>query len=132
MIDRRVIFGVLIVLIVLAGVLAGFLYNQNVNLLSKNNQLEADKAQLNSEKLQVIDEREQCRTEMQSLNSQLTMLQEDVSKIYRGCIQGACKGHYPGVRWNCNNVGDETNVNPSHVCICDSGCNLNATEISKN
>jgi len=129
---KSVIMGVLIAIIVIVCILTGVLYNKNVNLTSQNNQLEADRAQLSSDKEQILNEKEQCRTDVQNLNSKLSMLQEDVSKIYKGCItQNICKGHYPGVRWNCNNVGDETNVNPSHICVCDSSCNLNATEIKK-
>lgn len=132
MIKRGLVIGGLICIIVIVGVLAGVLYTKNLNLTSRNNQLETDRAQLSSEKEQILGEKEQCRTEVQNLNSRLSMLQEDVSKIYKTCINdGVCKGHYPGVRWNCNNVGDETDFNPSHTCICDSSCNLNATEIDK-
>ena len=87
---------------------------------------------LESDKSQLIYERDQCKTEVQSLNSELSLLQEDVVKIYKGCIlENACKGRYPGVRWYCNNVGDEVS-NPSHICVCDSSCNLNATQITQN
>lgn len=113
----------LIVLIVLGFASAGYFYVQNTNLNSQNDDLESQNAQIR-------DEREQCRTEVQGLNSKLSMLTDDVAKIYKTCItDNVCKGHYPGVRWNCNNVGDETNVNPSHVCVCDSACNLNITQI---
>jgi outer membrane murein-binding lipoprotein Lpp len=129
---KSVIIGILILAVVALVIFVAIGYNKNVNLTSRNNQLEADRAQLSSDKEKVINEREQCQTEVQNLNSKLSMLQEDVSKIYKTCItQNVCKGHYPGVRWNCNNVGDETNVNPSHICVCDSSCSLNATEIKK-
>ncbi len=75
--------------------------------------------------------------ENQNLNSQLNELQgkygllvDDVAKIYKTCInENVCKGHYPNVSWYCNNVGDEAITNPSHICVCDSSCQLNATEI---
>lgn len=120
----------LVLAIVILAVFVIIQYSKNVSLTSRNNQLEADRTQLSNDKQQILNEKEQCRSEVQTLNSKLSMLQEDVNKIYKSCItQNVCKGHYPGVRWNCNNVGDETNVNPSHICVCDSACSLNLTEI---
>jgi len=129
---NRGILILLIVFLIISLVIIGILYFNNKSLKSQNNFLESERTKLSNEKEQVITEREQCRNDVQNLNSKLSMLQEDVSKIYRGCItENACKGHYPGIRWNCNNVGDETNINASHTCVCDSSCNLSATEIKK-
>jgi len=128
----KVVIGVLIAVVVLIAIFAGITYNKNTQLNSRNNQLEADRAQLSSDKEKILNERELCRTEVQNLNSKLSLLQEDVNRIYKSCItNNVCKGHYPGVRWNCNNVGDTAETNPSHICVCDSSCNLNATEIKK-
>jgi hypothetical protein len=108
---------VILLLILVYGVYTGF-------------KVKAEIKTLETEKSQLIDDRNQCDMEVQSLNSDLSMLREDVAKIYRGCIlENACKGRSPGVRWYCNNVGDEVS-DPSHVCICDASCRLNATQIT--
>jgi len=74
-------------------------------------------------------ERNLLKSDLNYSNSQLELLTEDVKEIYKSCIgDNACKGHYPGVRWYCNNVGDSVS-DPSHVCVCDASCNLNATLI---
>lgn len=133
MVFKRIIIGILFILLVITAVYAFILYNDNNQLKSRNNQLEADRAQLNTDKENIIIEREQCRNDSQNLQSQLKMLQEDVNKIYKGCIaDNICKGHYPGIRWTCNNVGDQaTDATASHICVCDSTCQLNATAIVK-
>jgi len=123
---QKAVFGALIVLVVLVSICAGFLYNKNLSL-------ESDRAQLSSEKDSVITERERCLSDLNETKSKMQMLEEDVAEIYKGCIiNNACKGHYPGVRWLCNNVGDLADSSTaSHICECDASCNLNATEISK-
>lgn len=122
---EKVIIVVLILLAVVISVLAGVLYSKNIKL-------NADYGALTVEKNIAVEDVEKCRGDLQNMDLKLNMLQEDVNKIYRTCInENACKGHYPGVRWNCNNVGDETNINPSHICVCDSGCNLNATQVKQ-
>lgn len=120
---ESLIIGVLVIVLIGLGILAFVFYNKNIHLGDEKNLL-------SSEKEQAISEREQCLADKKIALDELQMMQEDVAKIYKGCItDNACKGHYPGVRWNCNNVGDETNVNPSHICVCDSSCSLNATAI---
>lgn len=86
--------------------------------------------------IQIKEENNQLTIQNQNLTSQLDKLQkgydllkDDVAEIYKTCItQNICKGHYPGVRWYCNNVGDEVS-DPSHICVCDSSCSLVATQI---
>lgn len=128
-----VVIGVLIALIVIVCILTGVLYNKNVKLNSDNNKLSQDRDRLNQEKEGLLKDRERLRSDIDSLNSKLSMLQDDVASIYKGCItQNICKGHYPHVRWKCNNVGDQADdATASHICVCDSSCNLNATEIKK-
>jgi len=120
---ESVIIGVLVILLIILAVIIFIFYNKNVEL-GRDNQ---DLINTNSNLLQ---EKDNLNNKIAEKDSELSMLQQDVEKIYKSCIaQNACKGHFPGIRWNCNNVGDETNINPSHVCVCDSSCNLNATEI---
>jgi hypothetical protein len=109
---------VILLAILIYGVYTGFKAKAIINSMQTEiNQLNQDKIDLNSQ--------------LKSLQNQYNLLQQDVAKIYKGCIkENACKGHYPGVRWYCNNVGDEV-TDHSHTCVCDSGCNLNATEIKK-
>ncbi len=85
--------------------------------------VKAEIARLNEENLNLT-------SQLSSIWKQYNLLKDDVAKIYKTCItQNICKGHYPGVSWYCNNVGDEAVSNPSHICVCDSSCNLNATQI---
>jgi len=129
---ESVITGALILGIIVIAIFAAVEYSKNVKLNIRNNQLEQDRTQISKDKEDVMAQFEQCRANTQSLNSKLSLLQEDVAKIYKTCMtQNACRGRYSNVRWNCNNVGDETNTNPSHICVCDSSCNLNITEIKR-
>jgi len=107
---------VILVLILGYGVYTGLRVRAEINsLYSQIGQLSEDKADLN--------------LKLDSLQGKYDLLYQDVQKIYRGCIaENACKGRFPGVSWYCNNVGDETS-NPSHICVCNSSCQLNATEI---
>jgi hypothetical protein len=69
-------------------------------------------------------------TERDNLQEKYDLLIDDVREIYKTCRDGnACLGHYPGVSWYCNNVGDEVD-DYSHICICDVSCEFKATEIS--
>ncbi len=80
----------------------------------------------------------QLNAEKENLTSQLNdlivkygMLEDDVFQLKKSCItQNKCFGHFPGVRWNCNNIGDEVN-DPSHVCVCSDACVLTATPINQ-
>lgn len=101
-------------------------------LYNKNKELELNNSQLNTDKNKAVSDMEQCRVDLEEKKSELTMLNQDVSNIYKGCItDNVCKGHFPNIRWYCNNVGDETKENPSHICVCDSSCSLNITEIKQ-
>jgi hypothetical protein len=121
------IITVLVIIAVVLGILAYTQYNETKNLNSIILRLEDEKANL-------IGEKETLITENKELRDKLQLLEEDVRAIYKTCIDGnACKGHYPGVTWYCNNVGDTTTIlDASHTCVCDSSCQLNATEIKKN
>ncbi len=110
------------VIVILLGILAYGVYT-GVKVKAEINALQ-------SEKNQLVSEREDLRIELDSLLVKYDMLKDDVFELKKSCIaENACKGHFPGVRWNCNNVGDEVN-NPSHICSCDNNCNLNATAIN--
>jgi hypothetical protein len=79
---------------------------------------------------QLSAEKENLTLQLNTLTVKYGMLQDDVFQLKKSCItQNACWGHFPGVRWYCNNVGDAVN-DPSHICVCDDTCNLNATLIS--
>jgi cell division protein FtsB len=117
------IIGILIAAIVILAVFAIIMYVNNTKL---NSQI----GNLMTERTQLISDKEQLNNKISDLDSKMKMLQEDVNKIYKGCIlNNACKGRSPGVRWYCNNVGDEVS-DPSHICVCDASCQLNATQIT--
>ena len=120
----RLIIIILVVLLIAVGI---FLV---VNIL-KINKLNNENNQLRIEKSQVESDRDKYLADNKELRDQMQMLQQDVEKIYKSCItQNACKGHFPGIRWSCNNVGDAVNGDmASHVCVCDSSCNLVATQV---
>ena len=109
---------VILLAILIYGVYTGFKVKSIINSMQTEiNQLNQDKTDLNSQ--------------LDFLHNKYNLLEQDVAKIYKGCIkENVCKGHYPGVSWYCNNVGDEAS-DYSHTCVCDSGCNLNATEIKR-
>jgi uncharacterized protein HemX len=87
--------------------------------------------QLDMENQDLISDFNLLYEEKNVLQQKYDLLEEDVQNIYKSCItQNGCKGRFPGVRWYCNNVGDETVENPSHTCICDSSCNLKTTPIT--
>jgi hypothetical protein len=85
---------------------------------------------LNSQIEQLSEEKENLIVQLNTLTVKYGLLQDDVFQLKKSCItQNVCWGHFPGVRWYCNNVGDAVD-NPSHICVCDSNCNLNATQMS--
>jgi hypothetical protein len=126
---EKVIIGVLIVLLIGVGIFAVMnmtkvksLQNENAVLVDDKNKLGADNEQLMRDKEAIVDEKN-------NLMSELDMLKDDVFQLKKSCItENACKGHFPGIRWTCNNVGDAiTGDMASHVCVCDDLCNLTAT-----
>ncbi len=111
------IFVIVILLGILSyGVYTGFKARNAINSLQTQvQQLTADRDSLSSQ--------------LNALLVKYDMLKDDVFQLKKSCLtENACKGHFPGIRWNCNNVGDEVN-DPSHICTCDDKCNLNATEM---
>ena len=129
--NRNILVLVLTVLLVGVVIFAGMMYNETTILNSEISRLNSQVSALNNDKSQLIDERESLRSDLTSLQSKNKMLEEDVAEIYKGCIiDNVCKGHFPGIRWLCNNVGDPADDNTaSHTCVCDSKCQLNATKI---
>jgi len=116
---------VLAVLAVIFGILAYIGYNETKELDSQVIQLNADKEQLFNDKENALIENKKIRDELQLLN-------EDVAEIYKSCItQNACKGHFPGIRWYCNDVGDAVSdmTLASHLCECDNVCELKTTVV---
>jgi cell division protein FtsB len=115
---------VVILLIILGyGLYSGIKAKNHVNFLN------SEINRLNQENNQLVEEKNNLTSQFDSINKKYGLLVQDVAKIYKTCIdENKCKGHYPGVSWYCNNVGDEVN-DSSHICVCDSGCKLNATEI---
>lgn len=114
-----VLISIIIVLsaILVYGLYTGFRVKAMINSLQSNiNGLNADKNDLTNK--------------LDTLQGKYDLLEQDVAKIYKTCMkENVCKGRFPNISWSCNNVGDETNTNPSHICFCDSSCNLNATPI---
>lgn len=104
-----------------------------VNRISLNKEIEKGElkiVELTDDKTALLNEKENLQTKISDLELKYDLLKQDVAKIYKTCLtENACKGHYPGVSWYCNNVGDEVS-DYSHICVCDSACNLNATEAS--
>jgi len=118
----------LITILVVVAIFAVLEFSKVSNLKTINNQLEEERTRLSQEKEQLLSEREELRNENKKLNSQIKMMEEDVNKIYKSCMtENACKGKYPGIRWECNNVGDFVEDNPTHVCVCDSSCKITIT-----
>jgi hypothetical protein len=117
------------VIIILAGILAYGVYT-GVRVKAELARLNGDIQGLTSEKQNLIAENDRISSDLKALRVNYDLLVKDVAKVYKTCInENVCKGHYPSVSWYCNNVGDEVS-NPSHICVCDSACNLNATEIN--
>lgn len=116
------IISVLLLVVISLGVMAYLGYNENIRLNSEITRLNLDKEQLFNEKEQVL-------LEKKNLMDEMGLLKDDVAEIYKTCItQNVCKGHYPGIRWYCNNLGDETILDlASHTCECDSSCELKLT-----
>lgn len=122
---NKILISVIVVLsiILIYGIYTGFKVKAELNNL--NNQI----VQLTDDKTNLINERNSLQTKVSNLESKNNLLTQDVAKIYKTCItENACKGHYPSVSWYCNNVGDEV-ADYSHICVCDSACNLNATQV---
>ncbi len=118
---------IIIIFIVVAiglGVVYYLEHQENNNLSSKIFELETDKQN-------VIIEKETLIIENKELRDKLQLLEDDVRAIYKTCInENVCKGHYPGISWYCNNVGDSSDLaTASHLCGCNVDCQLNATEI---
>jgi len=115
---NKILISVIVVLsiILIYGVYTGFKVKTELN-------------NLNSQIVQLKDEKESLQNKITELESKNNLLTQDVAKIYKTCLtENACKGHYPSVSWYCNNVGDEV-ADYSHICVCDSSCNLNATQV---
>jgi len=92
-------------------------------------QVRAQVANLNNEIVKLTIEKENLNSDLKSLQQDYNLLYEDIQKIYKSCLnEGPCKGHFPGMSWYCNVYGDEVN-DPSHICVCDSSCKMNATEL---
>jgi hypothetical protein len=87
------------------------------------------KAMINSLTL----EKNNLTNQLSALQEKYNLLQQDVANIYKTCLRdNACKGRFPNVSWYCNNVGDEADLsNASHICVCDSKCDLNLTAINQ-
>lgn len=121
---------IILVLVLAYGIYSGIKTREDINFL--NNELNM----LSQENQNLIEKNDRLDTDILNLASQRDALQknydllyQDVQKIYKSCpTENACKGRFPGVSWSCNNVGDDT-IDPSHICICDSSCNLKATPI---
>lgn len=129
----NIVIGVLIVIIIFVCTITAVGYNKNIKLTSEINKLNAKVTELDAARNSLLEERENLRTELNTTQSKMKMLEEDVTKIYKSCIiNNICKGRYPGIRWKCNNVGDQADENTaSHICECDASCQLNATEIQR-
>lgn len=95
----------------------------------KNLEIQESLTLLTEERDRLILEKELLKSDLNYANQRIGLLVEDVANIYKGCInEGPCKGRYPEVRWYCNVEGDEVS-DPSHVCVCDVSCQMNATQL---
>jgi len=126
---RDIILLILVLGVITLSIFIAIFYFENNKLKVENARLEWEKAEISREKEVVINEKEICREEVVSLKADLDLLEEDVSKIYMGCISNnKCNGHYPGIRWYCNIDGDAVS-NASNICSCDESCKLVITSI---
>ena len=115
---NKILISVIVVLsiILIYGVYTGFKVRTELN-------------NLNSQIVQLKDEKESLQNKITELESKNNLLTQDVAKIYKTCMtENVCKGRFPSVSWYCNNIGDEV-ADYSHICVCDSSCNLNATQV---
>jgi cell division protein FtsB len=125
---------ILISLIVILVIFIGYFIYTGIQVKKNVAFLETELSILDESNQDLIENNDNLETENQNLMSKLDtfqikydMLKEDVEKIYKSCMPGnACQGRFPGISWNCNNVGDETD-DPSHICICDVSCKFKAT-----
>jgi len=84
---------------------------------------------LNSQITNLVSEKNNLTSQLDDLQSRYNLLKDDVFELEKSCItENACKGRFPGVRWYCNNVGDEVS-DYSHICVCDSSCVFNIITI---
>jgi cell division protein FtsL len=119
---KSILVTILIIIIVILAIILGYYIYSGYKLKTEINSL-------NNQISQLSEERDNLNSELSTLQKKYDLLNQDVQKIYKSCPkENACKGRFPGVSWYCNNVGDETD-NPSHICICDSSCNMKATQI---
>ena len=123
--------GWIIIILAIIAVALGILAFIHYTEINKLNSIISG---LEDEKTNLMNEKETLILENKDLQDKLQLLEEDVKKIYKTCYnENTCKGHFPGVTWYCNNVGDVAPLSDaSHTCVCDSSCQLNATEIKRN
>ena len=119
---ENIVIGISVLFILILCILSIVLYRNNIAVgIERDNFLQ--------EKEELLDEREGLRSEIDSLNSELDLLKDDLLRMSKSCIsEGICRGRFPNVSWYCNVVGDEVS-DPSHICYCDSSCNIKITEI---
>jgi hypothetical protein len=121
---KEILIWTLIAITIFICVIAGTVYSKNIQLKKQNYALETILDDVRELKNQAVDDMEQCQTDKEILLTELIMLNEDISKIKKGCVEdNACKGHFPDVRWICNVNGDAVN-NGDKICVCDANCNL--------
>lgn len=107
------------------------LEQKNSNLVAEGESLKNEISQLNSqisslnqEKSGLTSERESLRADVARISSSLSMMQEDITKIRKGCInENVCKGHVSGIRYRCNIQGDAVD-NGDRICECDDNCEV--------
>jgi hypothetical protein len=121
---REIVFWILIIVTILICIFSGIVYSKNVKLKKQNDALESILDNVRELKNEAVSDMEQCQIDKEMLAQELIMLNEDVSKLKRGCIEdNACKGHFPDIRWVCNINGDAVN-DGDRICVCDANCNL--------
>ena len=126
---ENIVIGISVLFILIFCILSIVLYRNNIALGIERDNFLQEKDALSQEKEELLDEREGLRSEIDSLNSELDLLKDDLLRMSKSCIsEGICRGRFPNVSWYCNVVGDEVS-DPSHICYCDSSCNIKITEI---
>jgi hypothetical protein len=123
----KIFLIILISLVILISITAGIMYNQNVQLKIRNNQLEADRTQISSDKEDVMAQLENCRNLSQTDHLKLNMLMEDYATIKKSCMSSnICNGKFPFMRYTCNAQGDAVD-NGDKTCVCNENCQLQVT-----
>ncbi|MFH0831986.1 MAG: hypothetical protein V1886_03950 [archaeon] len=126
------------VLIVILAMLSGIFYFNIIQLIDNKNKLALKVSNLTDENSQlntlvqtmdsqinkIADEKSILDSKISIANRKLSMLDEDLNQIIKGCIiRDACYGHRGSIRFICDETGKDSDSG-SHICVCDDKCEL--------